>query len=148
MFFLVKFTTNLSILSMASMEDSVKEGFIRAVVILVIANSLSFIFQPFAGRCACCDQLSGEFALLVRVSWHSAGVCCCCLSRLGGRDWSRGARGLDGRLECLNHGLHRVGWHEGLAQLVRWLLSDRLRKRLLLRLCWLQGSLLLLLNLL
>ena len=99
---------------MASVEDSVEEGFIRAIVILVIANCCGFFLQLGAGRCARCDQFSGEFALLVRVSWHSAGVYCC-LSRLGGRDWRRGARGFDGRLFGLNHGLHRVCRHQRLA---------------------------------
>ena len=133
--------------SMASVENPVEEAFIRAVVVLVITNSFGFFFQGGAGRCARCDQFSGEFALLVRVSRHSAGVYCL-LSRLGGRGWRRGARGFDGRLDCLYHGLHRVRRHEGRAQLVRWLLRNRHRKRLLLRLFWLQGSLLLLLNLL
>ena len=129
---------------MACVEDPVKEGFIRTVVVLIITNCFSFFFQGGAGRCARSDQFSGEFALLVRVSWHSAGV----WYRLGEREWHRGALGFDGRLECLYHGLHRVRRHEGRAQLVSWLLRYRLWNRLFLRLFWLQGDLLLLLNLL
>ena len=48
----------------------------------------------------------------------------------------------------MNHGLHRVRRHKGRTRHLRWLLRNRRRKRLFLRLFWLQGSLLLLLNLL